>query len=56
MMRELPGRATDEQLRLVARYLLAIMYFYGIFHKINTDFLNPQVSCAVARTLLTSHA
>lgn len=37
-----------EQLRLVARYLLAIMYFYGIFHKINADFLDPEVSCAVA--------
>jgi hypothetical protein len=24
------------------------MYFYGIFHKINTDFLDPRVSCAVA--------
>lgn len=35
------------QIRVVARALLAIMYFYGIFHKINTDFLNPSVSCAV---------
>ena len=26
---------------------LLVMYFYGIFHKINTDFLNPEVSCAV---------
>lgn len=24
------------------------MYFFGIFHKINTDFLNPATSCAVA--------
>lgn len=24
------------------------MYFFGIFHKINTDFLNPEVSCSVA--------
>jgi hypothetical protein len=32
----------------VARDILLIMYFYGIFHKINSDFLNPQVSCAVA--------
>ena len=24
------------------------MYFYGIFHKINTDFFDPTVSCAVA--------
>lgn len=37
-----------ERLRIVARYLLAIMYFYGIFHKINSDFLDPEVSCAVA--------
>jgi hypothetical protein len=37
-----------ERLRVVARYLLATMYFYGIFHKINTDFLDPNASCAVA--------
>lgn len=37
-----------ERLRVVARALLAVMYFYGIFHKINTDFLDPDVSCAVA--------
>lgn len=30
------------------RYILAGMYFYGIYHKINTDFLDPTVSCAVA--------
>jgi hypothetical protein len=36
-----------DQIRVVARALLAIMYFYGIFHKINTDFLDPTVSCAV---------
>ncbi|MEM6634442.1 MAG: hypothetical protein AAF667_01000 [Pseudomonadota bacterium] len=29
------------------RWLLAIMYFYGIYHKINADFLDPMVSCAV---------
>jgi len=29
------------------RWILAIMYFYGIYHKINADFLDPQVSCAV---------
>lgn len=29
------------------RWILLIMYFFGIFHKINTDFLDPQVSCAV---------
>jgi hypothetical protein len=48
------GNATDmraniyENMRVVARALLAIMYFYGIFHKINSDFLDPNVSCAVA--------
>ena len=36
-----------ELIRMPARLLLAIMYFYGIFHKINTDFLDPTVSCAV---------
>jgi hypothetical protein len=36
-----------ETLRMPARLLLAIMYFYGIFHKINADFLDPSVSCAV---------
>ncbi|WP_080578872.1 thiol-disulfide oxidoreductase [Sinorhizobium fredii] len=39
--------AVYSQIRVVARALLAIMYFYGIFHKINTDFLDPSVSCAV---------
>jgi hypothetical protein len=37
-----------EHMRVVGRALLAVMYFYGIFHKINTDFLDPSVSCAVA--------
>ena len=37
-----------EHMRVVARALLAVMYFYGIFHKINADFLDPRVSCAVA--------
>ena len=39
---------TYERMRVVARALLAVMYFYGIFHKINTDFFDPTVSCAVA--------
>ncbi|PKA43804.1 thiol-disulfide oxidoreductase [Rhizobium sullae] len=39
--------ALYNQIRVVARALLAVMYFYGIFHKINTDFLDPTVSCAV---------
>ena len=31
----------------VGRLVLLTMYFYGIFHKINADFLNPEVSCAI---------
>lgn len=26
---------------------LLVMYFFGVFHKINSDFLNPETSCAV---------
>jgi hypothetical protein len=37
-----------EHFSVVGRYLLLIMYFYGIYHKINQDFLNPDVSCASA--------
>lgn len=37
-----------EQLRPVAKGLLATMYFFGIFHKINTGFLDPTTSCATA--------
>lgn len=29
------------------RWILAVMYFYGIYHKINADFINPEVSCGV---------
>jgi predicted DCC family thiol-disulfide oxidoreductase YuxK len=32
----------------VGRVLLLVMYFYGVFHKINAGFLDPEVSCAVA--------
>lgn len=32
----------------IGRCLLLAMYFFGIFHKINTDFLNPVSSCAVS--------
>ena len=28
--------------------LLLVMYFFGIFHKINADFLDPVTSCAMA--------
>jgi len=37
-----------QDFRPVGQTLLMIMYIFGIFHKINTDFLNPETSCAVA--------
>lgn len=46
----LRGASWEEFLRSVrpvARMLLMIMYTFGIFHKINTGFLDPEVSCAV---------
>lgn len=48
--RTLSGKTIEiyESLRIVARLLLATMYFYGIFHKINTGFLDPEASCATA--------
>jgi hypothetical protein len=42
------GLDRDTLFELIAgpgRWLLAIMYFYGIYHKINADFLDPTVSC-----------
>lgn len=32
----------------VARGLLLVMYFFGVFHKINSDFLDPEISCATS--------
>ena len=31
----------------IGRAALVCMYIFGVFHKINRDFLNPEVSCAV---------
>ncbi len=45
------GLTYSDYFKIIAptgRWLLVIMYFFGIFHKINTDFLNPSSSCAVA--------
>ncbi len=45
------GRSWSEFMRSfapVGRCLLVIMYVFGVFHKLNTDFLDPSVSCAVA--------
>ncbi|MBZ0332389.1 DUF393 domain-containing protein [Halomonas sp. ANAO-440] len=35
------------QVRPIGQALLVVMYFFGVFHKINADFLDPEVSCAV---------
>ena len=35
-------------LTVAGRGALLVMYVFGIFHKINADFLNPATSCAVA--------
>ena len=40
-------RGLFRQIAPLGRVLLITMYFFGVFHKINTDFLNPEVSCAV---------
>lgn len=32
----------------VGRCLLVVMYVFGVFHKLNTDFLDPVTSCATA--------
>ena len=40
----------DEIFRLIqgpGKLILVTMYFYGIYHKLNFDFLNTDVSCAV---------
>lgn len=33
---------------VAGRGVLLVMYVFGVFHKINSDFLNPETSCAVA--------
>jgi len=32
----------------ICRMLLVVMYFFGVFHKINSDFIDPVSSCATA--------
>lgn len=32
----------------IGRSALLVMYFFGVFHKVNADFLNPEVGCATA--------
>src|SRR5690606_10652685 len=45
----LRGQTWTSALKVVApvgRALILIMYVFGVFHKINSGFLNPEVSCA----------
>ena len=46
-IRARPASQIFENVVLAGRWSLLVMYFFGIFHKINTDFLNPATSCAV---------
>jgi predicted DCC family thiol-disulfide oxidoreductase YuxK len=47
LLRASPWQRTFVDFSLVGRFCLLVMYFFGVFHKLNTDFLNPQASCAV---------
>lgn len=42
-----PATEIFQNFVLAGRGGLLVMYAFGIFHKINTDFLNPETSCAV---------
>lgn len=46
-VRGLPVASIFANFILAGRGSLLVMYVYGIFHKINTDFLDPEVSCAI---------
>lgn len=46
-VRAMPISQVFENFVLAGRGSLLVMYVFGIFHKINTDFLNPETSCAV---------
>ena len=46
----LRGRSLESLFQAVApvgRALLLVMYVFGVFHKINSGFLDPQASCAM---------
>ncbi|MEL6103302.1 MAG: hypothetical protein AAFR68_18550 [Pseudomonadota bacterium] len=49
-LRDRDGDWREQLFKVIAgpgRWLLAVLYFWGIYHKINADFLHPEVSCAV---------
>lgn len=48
LLRGAGWQRTFADFSVVAGGGLVVMYFFGIFHKINSGFLDPEVSCAVA--------
>lgn len=48
MVRGRPVADVFTSFTLAGRGALLVMYFFGIFHKLNTGFLNPEFSCAAA--------
>ena len=48
MVRASNRSAVFASLAMTGRGALLVMYVFGIFHKINADFLDPTTSCAVA--------
>ncbi len=38
--------AVFEQIRVFGRLALIMLYFFAVFHKLNTDYFKPQISCA----------
>ncbi|MEM9249856.1 MAG: hypothetical protein AAGB05_14315 [Pseudomonadota bacterium] len=39
--------AVFDRIAAAGHWILPGMYFFGIYHRINADFLDPAVSCAV---------
>ncbi len=48
MVRNRPAGEVFSNFVIAGQGVLLVMYFFGIFHKINADFLDPVTSCAVA--------
>lgn len=47
MVRKLGWSDIFSNFTMAGQGSLLVMYFFGVFHKINSDFLNPETSCAV---------
>lgn len=47
LLRGQSWQSTFLDFSVVGQGALLVMYFYGVFHKLNTGFLDPTVSCAV---------